>query len=804
MRFYRTALRLFVELSGPLHWRRSTFGGVLTLSAITFVFLGSIQPLTAGREPDSYFRRIATFPIFLNTCNGLTESAYEDCVDEETVAEIVAASQDGRVLVYTDGETENLGFVDISNPYSPQPAGLVPVGGEPTSVAVSKDYALVAVNTSDDYINTSGHLAVVHLSSQMIVRTIDLGGQPDSVAVSPNNRFAAVAIENERNEDICVGGTHDGKDVVDEPESENEVTEDDCELGGGKVGVPPQAPPGYLVIVDLAGQPSAWTKRVVDLVGVPGKFPTDPEPEFVDISNNNIAVVTLQENNWIVLVHLPTGSIINSFSAGETSLEEIDTIENGLIELTGSFYDLPREPDAVAWISNSEFVTADEGDLEGGTRGFTIFGSDGAIHLEAGNSLEHLVTQIGHYPEERSENKGNEPEGAEFGKYGSNGYLFIGSERSSVVAVYRVGDSKHLEFVQVLPAGLAPEGLLAIPRRNLFVVASEDDDRGDKYRSSLTIFKLGSKNPAYPTVFSGNRTDGLPIPWGALSGIAPDLGDSSRCYTVYDSFYSESRIFAVEVSMSPALITDEIVLKDGGQTVNKDPEGVATRVDGGFWVVSEGSGSIDDPNRPVQTTNQLLRVADDGTIQESVELPDSVNALQRRFGFEGVASVGSGDDELVYVAFQREWIGDPVNQVRIGRYRPSSGEWKFFYYPLDPAISPNGGWVGLSEIAALSDTEFAVVERDNQAGPDARIKRVYRFSVEGIEPEAQGGDFPLLSKVAVRDLIPDLQEDNGLVIEKVEGLAILANGDTVIVTDNDGVDDSSGETQFINLGRIFH
>ena len=35
-------------------------------------------------------------------------------------------------------------------------------------------------------------------------------------------------------------------------------------------------------------------------------------------------------------------------------------------------------------------------------------------------------------------------------------------------------------------------------------------------------------------------------------------------------------------------------------------------------------------------------------------------------------------------------------------------------------------------------------------------------------------------------------------------MAISAHGETFIVTDNDGVDDSTGETQFLNLGRLFH
>jgi hypothetical protein len=51
-------------------------------------------------------------------------------------------------------------------------------------------------------------------------------------------------------------------------------------------------------------------------------------------------------------------------------------------------------------------------------------------------------------------------------------------------------------------------------------------------------------------------------------------------------------------------------------------------------------------------------------------------------------------------------------------------------------------------------------------------------------------------------LIPDLEATNGAIIEKVEGFMLLGTGDGYIVTDNDGVDDSSGETQFINLGPI--
>jgi hypothetical protein len=40
------------------------------------------------------------------------------------------------------------------------------------------------------------------------------------------------------------------------------------------------------------------------------------------------------------------------------------------------------------------------------------------------------------------------------------------------------------------------------------------------------------------------------------------------------------------------------------------------------------------------------------------------------------------------------------------------------------------------------------------------------------------------------------------VLEKLEGFAVDAAGDAFAVTDNDGVQNVSGETQFLRLGRL--
>ena len=132
------------------------------------------------------FNRIAAFPVCLQldaTCD----------VDDTTAAEIVAASEDGLTLIYSDSPMEQVGFVDITDPSKPSGLGVLALAGEPTSVAVRGDFALVGVNTSADFIDVSGALAVVDIASRSIVRSIDLGGQPDSVAVSPDGRYAAIA-----------------------------------------------------------------------------------------------------------------------------------------------------------------------------------------------------------------------------------------------------------------------------------------------------------------------------------------------------------------------------------------------------------------------------------------------------------------------------------------------------------------------------------------------------------------------------------------------------------------------------------
>ncbi|HYE74179.1 MAG TPA: esterase-like activity of phytase family protein, partial [Blastocatellia bacterium] len=217
---------------------------------------------------------------------------------------------------------------------------------------------------------------------------------------------------------------------------------------------------------------------------------------------------------------------------------------------------------------------------------------------------------------------------------------------------------------------------------------------------------------------------------------------------------------------------------------NYDLEGIAINPQGGFWLVSEGAGSFGASGA---TKNLLLKVNADGTVAQTIELPAGLNSKQVQYGFEGVTT--SSDGTFIYVALQREWTDDPAGLVKIGRYSVASGEWKFFHYPIETA--PTGGWIGLSELTRIDDVTFAVIERDNQLRKNARIKRIYKFSIAGLQPAGVGENLPVVTKTLVRDL---LVQDNFL-LEKAEGLTITANGDMILASDNDGV----GETRVIRM-----
>ena len=716
---------------------------------MTFKLIGLTSTLAivaSGAVAEMNFNRIASFATATNNADANGESS----------SEIIAASADGMTLAYSDSPLGVVGLIDITDPAAPVAMGNIDVGGEPTAVSIIGNTAFVAVNTSESYTAPSGVLKAYDIASMTEVASCDLGGQPDSTAPAKDGSFLAIAIENERDEDA----------------------------GDGRVG---QMPGGYVVTLDVADNAPVCDSMVkIDVNGLSEIAGDDPEPEFVDVNALGEIVVTMQENNHIAVLS-KTGEVLSHFSAGSVDLEGIDaTDERGALIFTESQPGRLREPDGVQWIDDDHFAIANEGDMDGGSRGWTIFAKDGTEVYESGTSFEQALIEAGHYPDKRSDAKGVEPEGMEFATFDGTPFVFLLSERGSMVGVYDVTDPAAPVLRQLLPSGVAPEGAIAIPDRNLFVTANEADLVADGgARSHVMIYEYQEAPAAYPQLTSAGAEE--LIGWGAISGMV--AGEDGVIYAVNDSFYGyQPTIFSIDTTQTPARITDALPVTRAGFPAQKlDMEGITLDGDGGFWVASEGRSDRLIPHA-------IYHIDAMGEITEEIGLPAELLAQETRFGFEGITKVG----DTLWMAVQREWGDDPVDHVKLVAYNTDTEEWGAVLYPK---ASAGEGWVGLSEIVAHGDN-FYVVERDNQIGAAAAIKKVYAIPADQMVPAPLGSELPVVTKTEVRDLLPDLKAQGGFVAEKVEGLAIFADGTAWASTDNDGVDDGSGETFFWSLGQF--
>ncbi len=752
-------------------------------AAVLATSFAAAPPAEAGGS--RHFVRTSTFPVSLNLPAGVDPGS-------TTAAEISTVSTDGRTLIYSDAPGKRIGFVDISNPGKPKPAGTLSLEvlgdaeDEPTSVAVVGGYVLVVVNTSKSFTDPSGRLDVIRLRDRQRVRSIDLGGQPDSIAVSNDNTFAAIAIENERDEDAAPAGGEDG-DL-------------------------PQLPAGFVQLVSLRGSTSAWKATRVPLVAADGSAlpvltaarldtPTDPEPEYVTINGRGQVAVTLQENNGVVIIDGRKARILSAFSAGKATVTGIDTVKDGVIDQTGSITDVPREPDAIAWIGNDRLATANEGDWKGGSRGWTIFDTRGRVRWDSGNSLERLAVQYGLHNEDRAAKKGVEPEGLAVATYRGTRYAFVASERSNFVAVYTVNGATP-KLVGLLPTTNGPEGVLPITKRGLLAISSETDDASVGVRSAISLFRLDrvAASAAWPSVRSTTKA-GVPIGWSALGALSAKPGSSSTLYAAADTVISNATLYTIDTAQLPALITGPIPVTCAGQPAKLDVEGLFARPSGGFWLASEGATG---------PGNRLVRTDSSGAILREVELPADVTAKIGKWGLEGItATIDAGGEHVWFVVQRPLWatIGTtplPAEDgiARIGRYDVVTGTFHWYGYRLE-GTSVAGDWMGLSEITAINDHTFAIIERDKLNGPAAAVKRIYTVTVPTSDGAVTdpGDTLPVLDKKLAIDVLPVLRATKGWTQEKLEGFTI-AGGRAFAVTDNDGLKDATGETVFLRLGKV--
>jgi DNA-binding beta-propeller fold protein YncE len=416
-------------------------------------------------------------------------------------AEIVRSSADGRLLVYTNAKRQSIDIVDLSEPTAPVVLASVNVPGEPTSVDLSPDglwaLATVHVRPAEEGEPATdprlpGVLAVIDLrepAAPQLASIIGIDNHPDSIAITTagDELVAVIAIENE--EIFVKDGVVADADQIDESTDISSA--------------------GVVQIVSLnPATPRNWSVTTLEiptdlLTNAEMLHPEDPQPEFVALSpGRHMAAVSLQENNGILLVDLAAAEISGAFSLGTVANRPADLKDDGATKLNQNYPTDSNEPeragtripDAIAFSPDGQYLfSADEGEARmTGGRGFSVWTLNGELAWDDGGEIEALAAKAGLYPDNRSDEKGIEIEGISTGRFGSRDFAFAVSERGSFMVIYDISNPNAPEFVQILETGTGPEGVIAIPSRNLIVVAAEKS-------GTLTVFRYESTiEPANP------------------------------------------------------------------------------------------------------------------------------------------------------------------------------------------------------------------------------------------------------------------------------------------------------------------
>lgn len=727
-------------------------------------------------------------------------------INVDGIAEIIDATPDGNTLLYTDSELHKIGIIDITDPMQPILSS-IPVDGEPTSVSITPDgrYALAAVwlnkpeeGEAPPHMNTPGALVVIDLDTKIIIDNIDIGFHPDSVKATEINgkTVVVVAIENEPvilDEAGLVTGN-------DEPGHPDDISD-----------------PGYIQVVYLDTENPAATQVIdISLQGVLNSdegflFVDDPQPEFVDIHGTTVAV-SLQENNGIAIVDLAGDqpALSHVFSMGRVGNRSADLVEDDMISFSQQYpadvlgeeaFAGLRFPDGIAFSPDGKSIlSADEGEMNfTGGRGWSLWSVDGTFRWDDGGRLEKQAVRFSHYPEGRSENKGIEIEGVTTANFDGHPLAFVLSERGSFMAVYSLRNKKHPKLLQTLPTGISPEGVKAIPRRNLVVTASEKSGTINLFKGIHSIYKAPVDKPRL-----ASRSAANPEPWAAISGLAwqrpfhlvgvPDNAMPTAIYQIRTGVPSR---------FAPVSILHQVTRNN--EQAQYDGEGITVDVsvlaphEPGWWIASEGNAKFGESS---YQPNLLVQVDNRGRVLREVRLPADIDSpeggLIRKNGFEGVAV--STDGNYLVAPIQRQFDDESPDFTRIARLdlqslsceddgdvQTCTGNWNFFFYPLDPTDSSKN-WIGLSEIMTIDRDEYAVIERDKKLGSKSKVKKIYTFSLAGLDNNDQ------IIKTELTDILAAFSP-----YEKVEGLAMTPDGDIWVGLDNDG---GECESRLVNIGRL--
>jgi len=528
-----------------------------------------------------------------------------------TAPEIVDVTPDENTMVATQGI--GVGVWDITNPESPVSKGFTPPPDDAgtdddaaniSSVAViSNRYALAAAQVGE--LNRD-YLWVIDLqtSPPSVVREMPIADWPDSIAVSPDKQYAAVAIENE-----CEGLA---------PLAGNLCT--------NKTGGPTAT--GSVEVVSIgASNPASWTTTNVPVPADPDLLDnTDVQPEFVDISPQNKAAVTMQENNGVGILDLATRTWNDIWSTGSVTFSADNTADATPQLVFNATVTETRDPDAIKWFANgTRLITANEGEAAnadnvdvtpiGGTRGYTIWTPSGNVVADTADVYDKQLADFGFVSDNRSNSKGIEPEGLDVATFDGTEYAFVNNERGFSFSMINLSNPANPVFQGVAGTGEEPEGIVALPGKRYVITANEVGGQFSMAKvverdtlSAERVLLKGTNAPFF------NATGAGAGPSGSVLFTDQNKPNYIRQATLGAAGYAPfTNLVTVDAALAAGTLHD-----------------VAPAPGGGYWAAVQGFGTVD-----------LVRLNANGSVASSHTLASNPTAT-------GVAV--SADGGTVYVS----------------------------------------------------------------------------------------------------------------------------------------------------------
>jgi DNA-binding beta-propeller fold protein YncE len=461
---------------------------------------------------------------------------YETHIFDDGASEIVSYDARTRRLFVVNAHAPGVDVLDVSDPADPVKIDFIDVsalGGGVNSVAVSRGTLGVAIEADEK--TDPGVAAFYDTSALNLLGAVPTGALPDNIVFSKDGRYAFTANEGEPNDDYSIDP--EGSVTVIEIKRlfrwfraeattvgferynghEDALRADGVRIYGPGASAAQDFEPEYIAVAD-DGRKAYITlqeNNAIAVLDVRRALITDILPlgykdhslpgNGLDASDRDDAINIA---NWPVYgMYQPDGIAIYTVR-GKTYLvtaNEGDARDYDTFAEEERVKDLELDPTAFPNASDLQedeaigrlTVTTALGDTDGdgdfdklfalGGRSFSIWDERGHLVFDSGDALERITAEA--FPDEfnstndengtfdnRSDNKGPEPEGVAIGELRGRTYAFIGLERIGGVAVYDITDPRSPEFVQYInnrdfsgdaeafTAGdLGPEGIEFIP-----------------------------------------------------------------------------------------------------------------------------------------------------------------------------------------------------------------------------------------------------------------------------------------------------------------------------------------------------